>query len=209
MFTIIPALLEHEKQQLQQEIALAVTRVNRLHIDVIEAQYAPNQTVLPEEWGVIPFSVNLGVHLMVTTPLDWIDRCLKAVSTTIIAQVEMVADQQTFIETVLAKKGKAGLALDLDSSIETVDKVAVDQLSIIVLMAVKAGFSGQPFSLTVLDKIKAMRQLLGDNAEIMVDGGINLETAQLCKQAGADGVLVNSYLWQDFETNLGKLQQLG
>jgi len=63
----------------------------------------------------------------------------------------------------------------------------------ILVMSVKTGKGGQSFMLESLEKIKELRAR-GFVGEIEVDGGINLETVRLAEAAGADVVVVGSFL---------------
>ena len=64
-------------------------------------------------------------------------------------------------------------------------------------MSVPPGFSGQKFDPKILKKIAKLRKTIDAKklkCRICVDGGINLETAALCREAGADAVVASSYL---------------
>jgi ribulose-phosphate 3-epimerase len=62
------------------------------------------------------------------------------------------------------------------------------------VLAVQPGPSGQPFLSSVLEKIRFLREEHPD-ATIEVDGGINLETAKLVKEFGADTIVSSSYIF--------------
>ncbi len=53
-------------------------------------------------------------------------------------------------------------------------------------MTVEPGFGGQKFMADMLPKIEALRGKLSDNQRLEVDGGIDPQTAKLCRDAGAD-----------------------
>ena len=53
-------------------------------------------------------------------------------------------------------------------------------------MSVNPGFGGQSFIRSALDKIRTIRDLVGADIPIEVDGGINLATIDEVRQAGAD-----------------------
>ena len=59
----------------------------------------------------------------------------------------------------------------------------------VVVLAVEPGWAGQPFQPGAVAKIEALRAEIdrrGLDAEVHVDGGVNLETVARCVQAGAD-----------------------
>ena len=63
----------------------------------------------------------------------------------------------------------------------------------IVVMAVKPGFSGQPFLPSTLDRIKTIKKLF-PTSKIVVDGGINTSTVQLIKKLGVYSCVICSAL---------------
>lgn len=68
------------------------------------------------------------------------------------------------------------------------------EVDYILVMTVKGGFSGTPFIPEVLQKIEEIHQKRPE-LPILVDGGINLETAQLCANQGASEAVVSSALF--------------
>ena len=61
-------------------------------------------------------------------------------------------------------------------------------------MTVYPGFGGQKFMEEAADRIKAARAILPD-LPIEVDGGINAQTAEITKEAGADVFVAGSYIF--------------
>ena len=57
----------------------------------------------------------------------------------------------------------------------------------VAVMTVEPGFGGQKFLDVVVPKIRRARQLIGDgDVWLQVDGGVDLETIEICADAGAD-----------------------
>ena len=64
-------------------------------------------------------------------------------------------------------------------------------------MSVVPGEGGQTFIKSTIDKIKELKKYINENnldLDIEVDGGINDETAKLAIDAGADILVVGSYI---------------
>ena len=79
-------------------------------------------------------------------------------------------------------------------------------------MSVEPGFGGQAFMDSALNKISYLRKIIderGLNCLIEVDGGINNETAKLCKEAGVDILVAGSYLFghEDIKERINLLKQ--
>ena len=69
----------------------------------------------------------------------------------------------------------------------------------VLLMSVNPGFGGQSFIPHTLTKIKQLKQLIvesGSEALIEVDGGVNLETAPLIAEAGADVLVAGNAVFK-------------
>ena len=65
-------------------------------------------------------------------------------------------------------------------------------------MTVEPGFGDQGFMRDMLPKIEELRAAIargGYSCELEVDGGINLETARLAAQAGADVLVAGSFVF--------------
>ena len=75
-------------------------------------------------------------------------------------------------------------------------------------MTVNPGFGGQKFIANKLPKIQKVHNLVGNrNIMIAVDGGINQDTASLCRQQGANLLISGSYIFNgDYKENIDNLR---
>ena len=74
------------------------------------------------------------------------------------------------------------------------------QFDLFLIMSVEPGFGGQAFLPASLSKIETLRSWLDNTnpeALIEVDGGINENTAKLCRDAGADVLVAGSYVFKN------------
>lgn len=75
----------------------------------------------------------------------------------------------------------------------------IEELDLVLLMSVNPGFGGQKFIPHTLQKVSELRELIErthSHALIEVDGGVNLETAPLLKQAGADVLVAGNAVFK-------------
>lgn len=167
--------------------------------------FAPHKTWNnPEEFNDLRFKIydlglSLEVHLMVENPLDVIDEWVKAGARRIILHIEAIENNE--LKSLKVKKLKSdfkncefGLAINPITPVENLIPFLND-FKFIQILAVDPGLSGQKFQLQVLEKIKFLKKNYSD-VIIEVDGGINLETAKMCKDIGVDILVVGSYIWQ-------------
>ena len=78
----------------------------------------------------------------------------------------------------------------------------------VIVMTVVPGFGGQKFMLSEINKITELANIRKErnlNYEIEVDGGINSETAQMCKEANADVLVAGSYIFSGGKENYKKM----
>ncbi len=184
-----------------------------LHVDITDAKFTYNKTWNnPEELFKLLIShkelkkFNLEIHLMIEEPEEEIKKWVKVGAKRVIVHIEAIADQN-FREkpadpkAVIAKifhaaqQGKSEVMLSSNPETRLQDfKEYLDYFSLFQVLAVKPGLAGQIFLPTVISKIIFLRQQF-PNATIEVDGGINLETGKLAKEAGADILIAASYIF--------------
>ena len=90
----------------------------------------------------------------------------------------------------------AGVAINPATSISGLEFV-LDKLDLILVMSVNPGFGGQEFLNSSIDKIKLIKNLVGDrDIKIQVDGGINDKTASKVIEAGANVLVAGSAIFK-------------
>jgi ribulose-phosphate 3-epimerase len=82
-------------------------------------------------------------------------------------------------------------------------------VDLVLIMTVEPGFGGQKFMEDQIDKIRAVRDMVGPAVRVEVDGGINVETGRRCRTAGADTFVagVNIFQAPDVKKAFRELQQ--
>jgi ribulose-phosphate 3-epimerase len=78
----------------------------------------------------------------------------------------------------------AGVAITPSTPVEALSEIRGDVWSVLC-MTVNPGWGGQQFIPASLDKIRRLRELIGPDVELEVDGGIDTDTAGPCAEAGA------------------------
>src|SRR3989344_5740706 len=170
-----------------------------IHIDVADGKFT--KAVLwnsPKELRDVRREmpdVKIETHLMVERSEKVIDEWLAAGADRIIAHLESLSPDYVS-SRIPHPASNIVLALNPDTSVEKLFNAMTHTLNAkrFLLLAVNPGWAGQKFNPIVLDKIKAIKAQISD-AIIEVDGGINLETAKLCREAGADIVVAASYIF--------------
>ena len=134
---------------------------------------------------------------MVEHPETHIEPFAKAGADIITFHVEATRHAHRVIQQIKAAGCKAGIALNPGTSIYTLEEL-IDDVDMVLLMTVNPGFGGQKFIENTLGKIHALYHTVMDNeleVDIEVDGGINAETAESVRSAGANVLVAGSYIY--------------
>ena len=171
-----------------------------LHLDIMDGHFVPNLTLGPQvvkslrPHTRLPFET----HLMVTDPEKFSTPFIKAGSNLILFHIETTPQPKKLLKEIKANGVRAGLVLNPLTPAETLLPY-LDSLDQVLVMSVNPGFGGQEFIKSSLDKISmldAERKKRNLRFKIEVDGGINPQTAALCRKAGVDILVVGTYLFR-------------
>ena len=203
---IIPAILTSDPQELKQLINEAEGVVEGVQIDVLDGQFAKNETIDPSIFQTIETNLNLDFHLMTKEPVDWIEKSTRVLAKRIIGQVEMMENQMEFIEKVIETGTLVGLAVDIATPVSDLDPEVIMSLDAILVMSVPAGFSGQKFDDSVFEKIEKLNKKREGGTfkyKICVDGGVTTDNAKKLVEVGADELFIGKRLFEgDLKENI-------
>lgn len=192
MHQIIPGILEKDFSEIEKKLEVIKSFSNTVHIDFIDGIFASNITFLdPTPFKKYSKDFFIEAHLMVKDPAKYVQPLFDAGFKRVLGHIEQMNDLPEFVARG-QMLGEVSLALDLDSDIDQIN-VSYDDLDAVLLMGVKAGFSGQIFNPKVLEKIKSLREKT--TIPIEVDGGVNDKTIVGIKNAGADRFITTSFLF--------------
>ena len=213
------------KKKIQQATKFLPSTNGWVQLDVADGKFTPNKTwnnsmELAKFLEIRPLKINVNagrsnlpnieVHLMVNNPERVIDDWIKAGAKRVIAHLETIntkkSDFQKLrnIKEIGFPKIEIGLAINPETPVEELmpylaansQRLTADSIKFVQILAVKPGLAGQKFQPKVLEKIKFLKKNF-PKIIIEVDGGINLKTAKLCKNAGADILVAASYIWNN------------
>ena len=199
---------------------LETAKVNYFHIDVMDGKFVESNTIrdMKDYSLTISHITNLGldVHLMVKNVDEFIDEYLNINPEYITFHIEAVGGGKDNIEKIIKKikdgGSKVGIAISPNTSIDTI-KPFLKYIHMILIMTVEPGKGGQKLIPKTLTKVKELKKYMRENNldfNIEVDGGINDITADEAVKAGADILVVGSYLIKskDYASVVRKLKKM-
>lgn len=192
---IIPAILTKDVRELEEQIKAVQDRASRVHIDIIDGEFVTGRTVEVEALAALEVDVLYDAHLMVKEPVLWVEKCVRSLCDRITGQVEQMRDQFEFVTKIQEIGHEAGLALDLDTSISTLDREVLVYVDVVLLMGHKAGHQGGDLEQSALQKVKDLQVLKEEvkgRFKICVDGGVNKMNIKQLEDMGVEEVAVGS-----------------
>ena len=189
MTLIAPSLLSADFSKLGTEIkAVEKAGADLVHWDVMDGHFVPNLT-----FGSCVIKANRGqtklpfdVHLMVDRPDKLIDQVAEAGADIITVHMESNTRVADCVSHIHALEKKAGISLKPHTPVSDIIPF-IPEIDLVLIMSVEPGKGGQAFQAQALEKIIALKELIGrKKVQISVDGGINPETAEACRFSGAN-----------------------
>ena len=206
---ISPSILSADFSQLGNEIKrLEQGGADMIHVDVMDGHFVPNLTIGPPVIKSLRSHTNLpfDVHLMISPVHKYIKNFSDAGADIITIHPEATDNLIDSINHIKNLKKKAGVSLNPNTKISTVEKY-LDKFDLILIMSVYPGFGGQKFIPEVVSKIKMLSEIKKNknlNFDIEVDGGINFENSKSVIEAGANILVSGTTI---FKENSGDIKK--
>jgi ribulose-phosphate 3-epimerase len=187
---IAPSILAADFGRLTEQVETVLQAGAKvIHVDVMDGHFVPPITMGPLAVEAIGDAVHaagaaIDVHLMIERPERQVAAFAEAGADSITVHYEATPHVHYALQAVRDAGCATGLALNPGTPVDVVRDLT-EEADMVLCMTVNPGWGGQAFLERSLDRLRRLRALLGPDAALEVDGGIDEHTAPRCAAAGA------------------------
>jgi len=212
MIRIAPSLLAADFSRLGDEIRkVEDAGADWLHLDVMDGHFVPNITLGPFIVEAVKrvARLPLDVHLMIEKPAKFARAFVDAGADILTFHVEATDEPLELLEAIEGMGVKAGMSLSPDTAVDAKEE-AYRRADKILIMTVYPGFGGQEFITGMLSRISRMRNLIGPEKDLQIDGGVNYNTLALASRKGANNVVAGTFIFksENVRSTISRLREV-
>jgi ribulose-phosphate 3-epimerase len=164
--------------------------IDYIHFDVMDGNFVPRYGLYPELLKSIKNATNLpvDVHMMTEEPARYVKEFAEAGADIIAVHAESCKHLHYTLKLIKDSGVKSGVVLNYATPLNVLDYV-LDYVDMVELMAINPGIVGHKVIPEIYKKISDLRKKLDETGRdiiIMIDGGVNPDTAADMIKAGAD-----------------------
>lgn len=202
MIKIAPSILSADYAALGAAVdALKPWGADYVHLDVMDGAFVPNITFGAPMTKALRSHTDLvfDAHLMVENPAKWVQDFKNAGADILTIHIEADRHAHRTLQLIRSLGMKAGIALNPQTPPEAIAYL-LEEVDLVLVMTVNPGFGGQKFIPEAAKKIAIIRKMLEEKGlenkvEIEVDGGVNAETAKICREYGANVLVAGNAVY--------------
>ena len=194
---IAPSILSADFAKLADELAvIEKAGVKMVHLDIMDGHFVPNITIGPPVVEKLRKHSKLffDCHLMITDPRRYAPIFIEAGANNLTFHIEVEKNPPELIKMLHDMGATAGVCLNPETPVKAIEKIA-PRCDMILVLTVHPGFGAQQFIAEAAKKIIEVREIVGPEIRIEVDGGIDPQTAPLVVSYGADTLVAGNAIF--------------
>lgn len=194
---IVPSILSADFARLAEEIGVVESAgVSMVHLDVMDGHFVPNITIGPPVIAKLRKYSRLvfDAHLMISEPNKYAEQFIEAGANHITFHIETANQPLKLIDKLHDLGCSAGICLNPETPVEAIKSVG-PLCDMVLVMTVRPGFGGQEFMPEAAKKISRIRDMIGPDIRIEVDGGIDPKTTPIVVSYGADTLVAGNAIF--------------
>ncbi len=194
---LAPSVLSADFARLADEIqVIKSASLSIVHLDVMDGHFVPNITIGPPVVKGLRACTDLVLdcHLMISEPERYVEAFAKAGADHISIHIEATDKPEQLIDIIHDLGCTAGVTINPETPASAIKDVA-PLCEMVLVMTVHPGFGGQSFMRDAAQKIAEIREFVGGDARIQVDGGIDRTTAGEVVKLGADTLVAGNAIF--------------
>ena len=169
-----------------------------LHIDVMDGHFVPNISfAMPVIKSIRKYTdIFFDVHLMIDKPERYIEEFIKSGADGVTFHIEATEKPRECIELIRKYNKLVGISLNPNTDVSAIEEY-LSEVDMVLVMSVEPGYGGQKYITSVNEKIRYLRNKLGEDFKIEVDGGINADNIDTAINAGANIIVAGTAVFND------------
>ena len=194
---VVPSILSADFAKLADEIAeIESAGVNMVHLDVMDGNFVPNITIGPPVIAKLRKVSKLAfdTHLMIADPVKYAKARVDAGANHITFHIEATDKPEKLVDQLHELGCTAGICLNPETPVEALEKIA-PLCDMVLVMTVRPGFGAQQFMPEAAKKIVQIREIVGPETRVEVDGGIDPQTKPIVVSYGADTLVAGNAIF--------------
>ena len=210
---LAPSILAADFARLGEQVAQAEQAgADRIHVDVMDGHFVPNISLgAPIVHSLRQVTrLPLETHLMISDPDFFLDEFTEAGSGSFLVHWEGNNNLHRTVQRIKALGKRVGVVINPATPAAVLEEILQDVDQVLV-MTVNPGFGHQRFIHTTLPKIRRVRQMIDEikrDCDLEVDGGIDVTTAPLVVDAGANVLVAGSAIFGEGEGVIAAMNRL-
>ncbi|MBO4360733.1 MAG: ribulose-phosphate 3-epimerase [Eubacteriaceae bacterium] len=192
MAILLASVLDADWNDLENEVKMVDDAgIDGFSLDIMDGKFVERTTFDMDTVRRIRMATNrpIEAHLMVESPEEWMEEICEAGVDQLLFHIEATQRPLEILDYVQGRDLSCGIAVLIETPIESLPTEVMRRVDIVNLMAVRVGYGGQKASEQTEERIRQLREIFGcvnDHFAIGVDGGMKIDNCADFAGAGAD-----------------------